>query len=241
MKCDEYQQAIAADPSFDDDHGHAALCAACAQFKAGMQVLDATIAKALAIDVPAFRMPELPPLVETENKVVDLAARRKGPLSVPGWIGIAASFALAAIIVMQFFPDDSRSDQALADEIVAHIDHEPWALKVTDVAVSNERINSVMAANGGTLNTRIGLVSYAQSCIINGKTIPHLVVQGKNGPVTILLMPEEMVSMPVPVHGESIDGIILPLGDGSVAIVGERGFDLEDIKERVTNSVEWSI
>jgi hypothetical protein len=98
-----------------------------------------------------------------------------------------------------------------------------------------------MAANGGTLNTRIGLVSYAQSCIINGKTIPHLVVQGKNGPVTILLMPEEMVSMPVPVHGESIDGIILPLGDGSVAIVGERGFDLEDIKERVTNSVEWSI
>ena len=34
-----------------------------------------------------------------------------------------------------------------------------------------------------------------KSCIINGKTIPHLVIQGKKGPITLLLMPDEMVTL----------------------------------------------
>ena len=49
-----------------------------------------------------------------------------------------------------------------------------------------------MRANGGTMSNNVGLVSYAQTCIINGRSIPHLVIQGKDGPVTLLLMPEEM-------------------------------------------------
>jgi hypothetical protein len=241
MNCEDYTQAIATDPSFTNEAGHVALCAACAEFKAQILAQERVIAKALAIEIPALRMPELPPLSADDDKIVSIASRRKTRLSMPAWIGIAASFALAALIGVQFLADDSSNDQALADEILAHIDHEPWSLTVTDVAVSGERVRDVMAANGGTMDANIGLVSYAQSCVINGRTIPHLVIQGQNGPVTILLMPEEMVSMPISLHGESIDGVILPLGDGSVAIVGERGINLEDLKKRVSNSVEWSI
>jgi hypothetical protein len=160
---------------------------------------------------------------------------------MPTWIGIAAGFALAAIVGMQFLADDSISDQALAEEILAHVDHEPWAMQVTDVSVSGERLIDVMAANHGTMDPEIGLVSYAQSCVINGKTIPHLVIQGRNGPITLLLMPDEMISMQVRLEGKGINGVILPVGNGSIAIVSDRDFDLEEIRQRVVNSVEWSI
>ena len=241
MNCDEYQEAIAADPSFEDDAGHITACASCAQFKSEILALDERIANALAIDVPEFRMPDLMPASAADEKVVSLAARRKPAFSMPSWIAIAASFALAAIVGVQFLANDSISDQALAEEILAHVDHEPWAMQVTDVSVSDERLIDVMATNRGTMNPEIGLVSYAQSCVINGKTIPHLVIQGRNGPITLLLMPDEMISMQVQLEGKGISGVILPVGNGSIAIVSDRDFDLEYIKERVVNSVEWSI
>jgi hypothetical protein len=240
MNCDEYKEAIAADPSFSDDAGHVAACPSCAQFKANMLALDERIASALAIDVPALQIPDLPMVSATEDKVVSLESHRKQRFAMPTWIGIAAGFALAAIVGVQFLASDGLSDQELAAEILAHVDHEPWSIEVTDVAVTNERITDVMAVNGGTMHGSIGLVSYAQSCIINGKQIPHLVIQGKNGPVTVLLMPEEMVSMPIRLDGKGISGIILPVGDGSIALVGERDFDVDELKERVVNSVEWS-
>jgi len=59
--------------------------------------------------------------------------------------------------------------------------------------------------------------------------------------VTILLMPEEMVDMPVRLEGKSIEGVILPVGNGSIAIIGERGEQIDELKTRVTETVKWSI
>ncbi len=87
----------------------------------------------------------------------------------------------------------------------------------------------------------IGLISYAQTCVINGMKIPHLVLQGKKGPITLLLMPDEKVSGPVSLTGESVNGVILPLGDGSIAIIGERDEQIQDLEQRVVDAVEWNI
>ncbi len=79
------------------------------------------------------------------------------------------------------------------------------------------------------------------SCKINGREVPHLVVQGEKGPVTILLMPHEMVDMPIRLEGQSIEGVILPVGHGSIAIIGERGEAIDQFRSRVTENVKWSI
>jgi hypothetical protein len=241
MNCEEYREAIAADPSesFAGGAEHTAACAACSTYRAEMQALDETIAKALAIDVPDLKIPDLPPIGEDDN-VVNLPFTRAAKITTPAWIGIAASFALAAIIGVQFVGGGAGNDQLLADEVLAHLDHEPWALQVTNVAVSDERFASVVNPSIGTMDRDVGLVSYAQSCIINGNTIPHLVIQGKNGPVTLLLMPDEMVHGAVTLTGESVDGVILPHGDGSIAIIGEREERIDELKRRVVDSVEWS-
>ena len=243
MNCEDYREAIAADPSesFEGGPAHAAACESCSSYRAEMQALDLTIAQALAIDVPELKIPELPPLGEEDGKVVNMPFRRASRITTPAWIGIAASFALAAVIGLQFTGNGPAADQLLAEQVLAHLDHEPWALKVTDVAVSEERFARVVDPAVRTIDRDIGLVTYARTCIINGMSIPHLVIQGEKGPVTLLLMPDEMVSSAVTLSGESVNGVILPVGNGSIAIIGERDERIQDLKQRVVDSVEWSI
>jgi len=223
MNCEDYREAIAADPSesFEDGAAHVAACESCSAYRAEMRALDDKIARALAIDVPALQIPDLPPIGEDDENVVNLPFRRVSIISTPAWIGIAASFALAAIIGMQFVGNGPANDQQLAAEVLAHLDHEPGALLVTNVSVSDEQFARVINPAVGTMDRGVGLVTYARTCIINGMSIPHLVIQGEHGPVTLLLMPNEMVSSPVSLSGESVNGVILPHGNGSIAIIGE--------------------
>ena len=112
---------------------------------------------------------------------------------------------------------------------------------MTDVAVSDEQFNRVVNPSVGSMDRNIGLISYAQSCIINGKTVPHLVMQGEKGPITLLLMPDEKVSAATAFDGESVNGVILPVGSGSIAIIGRSDEALDEIEERVIDSVEWRL
>jgi hypothetical protein len=243
MNCEDYKEAIAADPTESFEHGaeHAAACESCSAFKAEMKALDEMLGRALHIDVPDLEMPELPALDADDDKVTNLPFRRSTPMTTPAWIGIAAGFALAAVIGVQFIGGETGSDQLLADEVLSHLDHEPWALEVTDVAVSEERFARVVNPGVGTINGSIGLVSYAQTCVIKGKPTPHLVVQGEKGPITILLMPDEPVTSALSLIGDGVTGVILPVGEGSIAIIGDREEQLQDYQQQLVNAVEWSI
>jgi hypothetical protein len=126
----------------------------------------------------------------------------------------------------------------LADEIIAHLDHELGALQVTDKAVSERKVSRVVEKDVAEMD--IGLITYARTCVINGHTIPHLVIQGERGPITLLLLPDEMVDSAVALEGVGITGVILPVGNGSIAIIGERDEPLDDLKNRLVNTVRWS-
>jgi len=235
MNCDEYRQAISADPAFDGGAGHLSTCAECQAFRAEMQSLDARIAGALQIVVPELSMPELPS-VETDN-VVSLTARK--PSSRVAWYAMAASVMLAVVIGVRLFGFGVSYD-SLADEVLAHLDHEPVSLRVTNTPVSDERLASVVPASIARPDHSAGLITYARTCKINGKSVPHLVIQGEHGPVTILLMPKEAVDEAVSLDGENIHGVILPVGDGSIAIIGAQEEKLERIEKSVVSSVTWS-
>ncbi len=241
MNCEQYKESIAADPSesFEGGAEHSAACSPCTAFKAEMQALDVRISAALEIDVPDLAMPKLPPITG-EAKVVDLASRRPGNWTTPAWLGLAASVVLATVIGVRFI-DTHNTDGTLAEQVIAHLDFEPKSRVVTDVAVSEERLYSVVRPAIATLDRDLGLITYAMSCKINGREVPHLVVQGEKGPVTILLMPYEMIDAPIRLEGKSIEGVILPVGDGSIAIIGERGEPIDKFRTSVKENVKWSI
>ncbi len=244
MNCEQYKEAIAADPSESFDGGalHSAECSSCDAFKAEMQALDARISTALKIDVPELTIPKLPSMAGGE-KVVDITSRRTVRWTTPAWVGLAASVVLATVIGVRFIDTHNTHniEGTLAEQVVAHLDYEPNALRVTDVAVSDKRLYEVVRPAIATMDRDFGLITYAMSCKINGREVPHLVVQGEKGPVTILLMPHEMVDMPIRLEGQSIEGVILPVGHGSIAIIGERGEAIDQFRSRVTENVKWSI
>jgi hypothetical protein len=234
MNCDQYREAIAADPSFDGGAGHLSECSSCQAYRKEMLELNQRISRALALDVPELDVPELP-AIETDN-VVTLPTRK---LSSPVWIAMAATVVLAAFVGFRMIGGGVEYP-TLADELLAHIDHEHNSLVVTNVAISDERLTSVVPGDIARLDHSAGLITYAQSCVIGGHSVPHLVIQGEHGPVTILLMPDEMVSGPQRITGESVNGVILPVGDGSIAIFGEREESLDRIEKEVLDSVTWS-
>jgi hypothetical protein len=237
MKCDDYRAAIAAEPGAPggDLSAHAEQCTECAAFGNSMQALDELILRALQVEVAELRMPALPPSDESLS-VVNLRPRR---FTTPVWLALAASVALVAVLGVRQLTS-TIVYPSLAAEVLAHVDHEPKALAVTTNAVAPARLNAVVQPYA-RMDSSVGLITYARTCVIDGNTVPHLVLQGENGPVTLILMPDEMVDGAVQLEGESVRGVILPVGNGSIAIIGERDEPLERIEQRVIQSMQWSI
>jgi len=241
MDSRDYEFDIIADPSADIDESglDEAGVEAARALRDEMRALDARIARALAIDVPALKMPDLPP-IETDDNVTHIATSNKRPSLAPAWLAMAASVALVAVIGAQFLT--SGADRSsLAAEVIAHLEHEPAALTVTTTPVDERRLASVVSDGGADINRNVGLITYARSCVINGKTVPHLVMQGESGPITLLLMPGEAIDEAIPLSGDSVTGVILPVSNGSIAIIGEHNEDIGRIEKQVIDSVTWSI
>ena len=238
MNCDDYLKAIAAEPAetFAGGSAHAGSCESCRAERDRIREQDRRILAALEIPVPELVMPPLPG-IDSEDKVVTLQPRRR--ISTPAWFGMAAGFALAAYFGLLLL-DGAAPQLSLAEQVVAHLDHEAESRVVSAIAVPERTLQSVVSKDVAEMGPGIGLITYARSCVVNGKSIPHLVIQGANGPVTLLLMPDEPVDGPVTLEGVSINGVILPVGRGSIAIIGERDEALDDIKNRVIDSVKWT-
>ena len=199
------------------------------------RALDLKIAKALQIDVPPLVMPELPAL--DDDKVTALPQRKRS--AKPVWFAIAASVVLATSIAIRMSGPFETHD-SLADEVLAHLDHEPQAMRVIDTPVPDTRLERTVPATMAVFDRGESLITYARICVINGKKVPHLTVQGAQGPVMILLMQDEKVAEVTPVEGESVHGLIIPVGGGSIAIVGDREEALEPIRKNVVDSITWT-
>jgi hypothetical protein len=203
-----------------------------------MLSLDELIGRALQFDVPELRMPELPERASESSagsKIVSLPLRR---FSTPVWLGIAASLAVVAVLGIRALTNQVVYP-SLSAEILAHLDHEPGALKVTAEAVSDRRLDKALDGRA-EINSSAGLITYARTCVIDGHRVPHLVIQGEHGPVTVLLLADEMIDAPITIEGVGIRGVILPVGSGSIAVIGERDEALEQIEKRVIDSMQWT-
>lgn len=234
MNCEEYRQTIGADPKFDGGAGHLSECTECQTYRDEMRALDMKIGRALALEVPELAVPEL---ADVEN-VVSLSDRRR--LSTPTWFAMAATVLLALFVGVRFAGDGDVAHESLADEVLAHISQEQSALRITEIAVSDDHLRQVVPANIAQMDHSAGLITFAETCPINGNEVPHLVIQGEHGPVTILLLPDEMISEAVLLNNDDLHGVILPVGDGSIAIVGARDEQLDEIRKQILQSVMWS-
>jgi hypothetical protein len=161
----------------------------------------------------------------------------------PAAVAIAATLVLAAGAWLGLRPQAPSYDKSpLAPAIIAHIHHEPRALAATARSVPQAKFDRVLQRGGARLAGPVGQVSYAKLCPFRGQMVAHFVVQGEQGPVTVMLLPDEHVVEATPIDDSGFKGTVLPFeGGGSVVIVGRPDEDLEVIRDRLLRAVRWNI
>lgn len=247
MNCEEFKNNHDAAPaeSFDGRDEHLAGCSDCRALVEASTAFESVLSAALSVPVPEFAMPNLSETAQVVS--IGRAAPRRLASRAGWWLAAAASVTLAVGIGAKVLTPavdsvDPSQGAVLAAQLLDHMRHEPYALVVSEQAVASDKLVRVTHAADSQVDEQLGLVSYASSCEINGQTIPHLVVQGKAGPVTILILPNESVDGPITLDDDDFHGAILPVGGrGSVAIIGRKGESIDDIRERVRDSIRLSI
>lgn len=233
MDCVEFREHIGADPAElgETAAAHEQGCPACAAYARRLRKSEPLIAAALRFDVAAVRRDRARP-----------AARHRG--AEPRLWVAAASLTVAAAAIwigLRFVP--SHDPALLATAVEDHWQHESESWVRTDVPVAASVLDAALSDDVRIDLERLNVVSYARSCLVNGRWVPHLVVQGDAGPIMLLLMPrqnlEEEVPLDLPAQG--LRGLIVPLEQGSFAILGEDTESFETVRRDVTAAVEWTI
>jgi hypothetical protein len=234
MDCTTFRERIGADPAECDEGAaaHERQCPACAAYARRVRAAESLIAQALRFDVGAPRQAESGPAS---------AQRRRDWATASVAVAAASIAAMAVWLGVSITPSDDPA--VLAAEVLDHWRHEPYSWVRSDTPVDENVLAAVLANHASVDRVGMSVISYARSCLINGHWVPHLVVQGETGPVMVLLLSRESLAeaMPLDLAAEGLRGLILPLGEGSVAILGDDGEDLQSVQEDIAGAVEWTI
>jgi hypothetical protein len=227
MNCLEYRRRRSAEPVSRDarllahEHG----CPACSAFAQRQRVLEAPLESALQIEVPEG----LTSRILLAQSLAQRDRRRTWQRPV---YALAASVLLVLGITARLWLAGPSLEQA----VLAHVHDEAQYLSEQRVVPVAE-INLVMGDFDRQVRAGFGTVHYAGRCTIRRHPGAHLVVEGGKGPVTILYMEGEKIAGRVMFEDARFAGILVPAGDASFAIVGERGEQLEAVERRFRAAV----
>jgi Protein of unknown function (DUF3379) len=211
---------------------HLAGCAECAEFQREMVTLDANIRRALGQGPAGSRAAA--PVASVTPITTARPARREKPANVwSGW-ALAASFAVASVLVIWAL----RPSDTLAHDIVAHVEYESdsWSRKQP---VSPATVSDTLAKAGVALDMSSDKVMYARTCLFRGHLVPHLVVSTSRGPVTVLVLPDEKVARQTDFHEDGMTGVITPAPHGSLAVLAQGSENIDEVAQQVQASVRW--
>lgn len=221
MICDEARLLIGADPESAPAEldQHLRGCDACGEFRREMLRLNADIRRALQ-DPPQIAAP-----------------RAHAPPAAP-W----RQWALAASVMLAIAVTGAvwllRPSDTLAHEVVVHVQGEPesWLAREHLSATS---IDHALKSAGVTLGITSDTIVYAQSCWFRGHYVPHLVLETAQGPATVMILRHEAVRRREPFSEGGMRGVIVPAGQGSIAVLARGGGDVSQLAALVQRDVHW--
>ncbi len=223
MNCFEFRKHCVAEPRSTDAayRRHREECASCAAFAQHQDGFERALAQAVHIDVP----PELEARLIL-RQTTRHACRLKRTLAYAASILVVLGVAITSLWGLRS-PD-------VAAIVMSHILDEPEHLMVQD-EVPPDRVAAVLAQAGMALRGDLGLIRFAALC--PGRPGVHLVLAGRHGPVTVMIMPTTPVfARRVVAHG-GLSGVIVPNGAGSLAVVGLPGEPIGEYERRVRATV----
>lgn len=213
--CGHARLAIGADPQVlpADVAAHLTTCTDCSRFRAETLALDGRLRAALELPLPRFRR-QAPP------------ARR---------FALAASLLLAVVLTGGIWL--SRSQPVLAGEVLEHVKEEAGSWDQHELLPASA-VADVLRQAGVEFDARLPVV-YAMACPFHGRRVPHLVVQTDAGPMTVMLLAHEKIAARQEFSENGYSGVLLPAGEGSVAVLMRGGPVPEGPATAMLSGVRW--
>ncbi|HEV7165821.1 MAG TPA: DUF3379 family protein [Gammaproteobacteria bacterium] len=232
VTCLDVRRQVGADPSRLEAGvaEHCKSCNACAAFVREMQSLEGRLERAFAVPVPEG----------LEARIVLDASLKHTPRLWRPWVAAAASGLLTLALATAAYQHQHPSGDDLAGAVVAHITNpeEAGAIGPDQTLIHDASyVEDVFHGAGVRMQGSMDDVTYAHVCLFRGERVVHLVVHGDHGPVTILLLPHIHVDKNMPVDEEGFHGVIVPAGQGSIAIVTNNATPVEPMAEEMVSKV----
>jgi hypothetical protein len=233
MNCNDARFALAADPRSDDPTllEHLERCASCAAYAGDMHEIDRRLRDALAIPAPEVDLPSGPYPAAAIPTAPGGGLARRGTTRRFALAASIAGVAVLAGLLWAGFPRES-----LASAVVGHMAHEPDAWSVTTPLPAAD-LEKVMSRSNVRLEGGLPDVTYANSCWFRGRHVPHLVVQTPDGPVTVLVLPEEPVDKAISFDEGGYRGTLVPARRGSIAVLARGDADIARVAGRALAAI----
>ncbi len=233
MNCLEFRRRCLAEPGNQDNEfvRHKNECAACTDFAEHMRKVNKTLVEALRVDVPENLASRI--ILRQSLQKSEVPSKYK-----PRRYAIAASLLLTLGLAGGLYTIISTAPFHRA--VMAHLDGE-WDLLVQRQGVSDQKLMSMLDTVGGELKGDIGKIKHASLCDFSEYGGAHLVLEGRKGPVVVLLLPKKDIAGPNVMSGNRSEGILVSTNNGSMAIVGDKDEALHDVERQVRAALVWRL
>ena len=223
MDCEEFIRKLGENPSAREPEfiEHAQICGKCQKLYLKQMSLERDLRRAInQKDNENLKSKIIAAYVQEQ-------AGKKKKIFRLGWISAAV-----AILFTAFLGTKIYQNYSLNNFVLAHIDHEIAQLQNTE-RVSQFHLKRFYQAFDSEFLHMLTDVVYVEKCWMRTGFGLHLIVSGKQGPVTVLLMPNEALEMIQAVESETFSGKIYPLTQGSIALVGNPGESIDMLAEKL--------
>lgn len=171
------------------------------------------------------------------------------------YFAIAASLVLALGVSFSLSFNSaagpSAAELAFGNEVLQHLYHEEVEIDAINSggefpAVDMPIIRNVMASVGTQLSmpsaAMAASVKFAEPCfIIPAFDSAHLILQGSEGAVSVLVINNSPVSVEYSIRDDRFSGVVMPMDKGNMILIGESDADLTEYKKLFSENVNWVI
>lgn len=184
------------------------------------------------------------------SNVSPIRARKQGLFQ---YYAVAASLVLAVGIVFSLSVNSgpSAADIVFGDDLLYHLHHN--IEEIDDITngetyeiLDLDEVNFSMANAGARLVSYDGTQAFgvrsAKPCeILPAYQSAHLVLKGSHGAVSVIVINNSPVAVEFSIRDERFNGIIVPMEQGNMILVGEKNEDLNQFASLFSENVEWVI
>lgn len=232
---DELSAALAANPQLRAEQQAAR--AFNAKLKSGLQAVNADAAL-------RQRLLQLPDL-EANMVVADVSVAPPVMASNDSvWrraLPVAACLLIILGLVLYFRPDLNLE---LEKELFAHVYAEEFLFSNQANQIPLPEVNARMDEVVGahlltTADTKNLKVTFAKDCWIAKVKAMHMIIKGKTGPVTMIMMPSSVASSEFNIADERLRGVVTPTSGGTLVVIGNKQEPIEEYRKLMSTNLDW--